>query len=246
MQSVTLALMSARGALPPIDCAIFADTAWEPQAVYDQLALLKCVVPYPIYVVSGGNLRADLMTRAQGLRAASAPWFTLSPRGKRGMARRQCTKEYKLQPIRRKVVELLDGKHPARGCELWIGISTDEAHRQKPSQVKYINNRFPLIEREMSRRDCLSWLATNGWPTPAKSSCIGCPYHSDSQWRSLSPAEFADAVDVDRAIRAQPGMRGQQFMHRSLKPLDEVDFSTAEERGQMTLFGNECEGMCGV
>lgn len=29
-------------------------------------------------------------------------------------------------------------------------------------------------------------------------------------------------------------------------PLDEVDLTTAEDRGQLTLWDNECEGMCGV
>lgn len=36
------------------------------------------------------------------------------------------------------------------------------------------------------------------------------------------------------------------FLHRSCKPLSEVDFSTEEERGQLDMFNNECEGMCGV
>jgi hypothetical protein len=31
-----------------------------------------------------------------------------------------------------------------------------------------------------------------------------------------------------------------------MKPLDEVDFRTSFEKGQDDLFGNECEGMCGV
>ena len=39
---------------------------------------------------------------------------------------------------------------------------------------------------------------------------------------------------------------GVPFLHSSLRPLDSVDFSTEEERGQTNLFGNECEGMCGV
>ena len=33
---------------------------------------------------------------------------------------------------------------------------------------------------------------------------------------------------------------------RDRVPLAEVDFSTAEERGRLNLFINECEGMCGV
>lgn len=30
------------------------------------------------------------------------------------------------------------------------------------------------------------------------------------------------------------------------KETEEVDLSTELERGQMSLFGNECEGICGV
>lgn len=46
-----------------------------------------------------------------------------------------------------------------------------------------------------------------------------------------------------RLCRATPGMR--EFVHRSLKPLDEVDFSTAEDRGQGSML-DICEGGCGV
>ena len=54
-------------------------------------------------------------------------------------------------------------------------------------------------------------------------------------------------VEIDRLIRN--GVRGttqKLYLHRSLKPLDEIDFASAEDRGQGTLFGDECEGMCGV
>jgi len=34
VQSTTLALMAAHGEIEPPDCAIFADTQWEPRAVY--------------------------------------------------------------------------------------------------------------------------------------------------------------------------------------------------------------------
>ena len=39
VQSTTMALMAAHGEITPMpDCAIFADTGWEPKAVYDHLA----------------------------------------------------------------------------------------------------------------------------------------------------------------------------------------------------------------
>ena len=248
VQSSTLALMIARGELPPVDCAIFSDTGWEPKAVYEWLNWLETQLPFPIYRVSLGNLRNDIFSKLEqpSKRIAAVPWFTLSPKGKKGMGLRQCTSEYKLRPLQRKVVELMHGKRPKGGCEMLIGISMDEVWRMKPSRVQYVVNKFPLIEKQITRQQCLRWMEERQYPKPPKSSCIGCPFHSDAQWRALTPDEFADAVEVDRAIRNQPGFRGQQFMHRSFKPLDQVDFSTDEERGQLSLFNNECEGLCGV
>ena len=251
VQSTTMALMAAHGEITPMpDCAIFADTQWEPAAVYDHLRWLMSpnVLPFPVQIVTGGDIRADALAKVNstGQRFASIPWFTLSSKGTRGMGRRQCTKEYKLRPIQRKVVELMDGKRPRGGATLWIGISTDEAVRMKPSRVQYIVNRWPIIEMGMTRRGCLRWMEKNGYPKPPRSACIGCPFHSDNEWRSLTPIEFADAAEVDRAIRYQPGIRAEQYMHSQRVPLPDVDLRTPHEKGQEDLFGNECEGMCGV
>lgn len=42
VQSTTMALMAAAGEIGPMpDCAIFADTGWEPAAVYEHLARLR-------------------------------------------------------------------------------------------------------------------------------------------------------------------------------------------------------------
>lgn len=253
VQSTTMALMAAHGEIMPMpDCAIFADTGWEPKAVYEHLAWLMSpnVLPYPVHCVSGGNLRQAVIDHSNttGGRFAVVPWFMRMPNGDSAMGRRQCTKEYKLYPIRRKVRKMLGGKTPRGGAEVWLGISTDEIMRMKPSANRYMVNRWPLIERRMSRSDCLRWLERHQYPQPPKSACIGCPFHGDAQWRALRQRldEWADAVEVDAAIRNQPGFRGKQFMHRSLMPLAEVDLSTLEDHGQLNLFINECEGMCGV
>ncbi|HEV2673276.1 MAG TPA: hypothetical protein VGV37_01960 [Aliidongia sp.] len=253
VQSSTLALMAARGETDEMpDGAIFADAGWEPDAVYRQVDWLESVLPFPVHRVSVGNLREDIEAQAADprRRIAAVPWFTLSPSGKRGMGRRQCTKEYKLTPIRRKVRELLGGKTPKGAVEMWIGISTDEAWRVKPSQVGYIINRHVLIEKRMSRQGCVRWLAERQYRLAPKSACKGCPYHDDTMWRDMKindPSSFSDAVVADRLIRnGGSNMRSQQFMHRSCKPLDQVDFSNLEDLGQLNLFNNECEGMCGV
>ena len=255
VQSTTLALMAAYGEIAAPDCAIFADTGWEPRAVYDHLDRLEARLPFPIYRVNAGNLREDAVkkntTTRSGGRFSAIPWFTSDG----GMGRRECTAHYKIEPLAKKQRELLDAKPrqrlPVESVHVLIGISTDEAHRMKPARNRWQRNVFPLIELGMSRRDCLRWTQERQW-NPPKSSCIGCPFHSDAMWRDLrdnAPDEWADAVEVDRAIRDGGTMRGikaQQFMHRSLKPLDQVDLSTWAEKGQADLFGEECEGMCGV
>lgn len=120
----------------------------------------------------------------------------------------------------------------------------------KPSFEDWQVNRWPLIEKQMTRRDCLAWLKRHDYPMPPKSACIGCPFHSDAVWRQMrdgDAAAWADAVFVDRAIRAGfRGIRGEVYLNRSAVPLDEADLSTAADHGQLDLWPNECEGMCGV
>jgi hypothetical protein len=260
VQSSTLALMIAHGELEPVDAAIFADTQWEPRKVYEWLDWLeaeiqRCPHPFPVYRVTEGSLRenAKESKNTTGGRFATVPWFIVNPDGSQGMGRRQCTAEYKLKPLRRKQRELLGLKKGQRVkepmCETLIGISTDEIFRVKPSHDRFAVSRWPLIEKNMSRQDCLGWMERKGYPLPPKSSCIGCPYHSDNEWRAIKadPQLWADAVEIDRAIREPVrGQRGRQFMHRSCVPLDEVDLSTAADHGQVDMFNNECEGMCGV
>lgn len=257
VQSTTLALMAAAGEVGPMpDCAVFADTQWEPREVYAHLERLTAALPFPVYRVSAGNIRENILAKqnATGQRFASVPWFTRNPDGSLGMGRRQCSKEYKILPIaaeHRRLLGYAKGERlPLHAVEVWIGISTDEASRMKPALYRWQDNRWPLIETRMSRTDCLAWLERAGWSAP-KSSCIACPFHSNAQWRRLkenAPEEWAQAVAIDRAIR-QPirGMRGEQFAHASRVPLEDADLRSGDERaGQSLMFVNECEGVCGV
>jgi hypothetical protein len=269
VQSTTMALMAAHGEITPMpDCAIFADTGWEPKAVYDHLTWLMSanVLPFPVEIVSKGNIRDDIFTVLAGNkidgkgRAATAPFFTKGRDGLAAPLRRQCTGHYKIEPIEIALKGKLGIKPRQRQprvplVNLWIGISTDEVYRVKPAPMLWVQRRWPLIEKRMSRQDCLRWMERKDYPTPPKSSCIGCPYHGNDFWRELrdkAPADWNDAVEVDAAIRggikrnAAGTSTGALFLHRSLKPLDQVDLSTAEDRGQLNLFNNECEGMCGV
>ncbi|MFJ1931691.1 hypothetical protein ACIPLC_15830 [Kitasatospora sp. NPDC086801] len=246
-------LLSALGELPKLDYAIFSDTGWEPSKVYLHLDEVERRIArsanIPVLRVSSGNIREDALDPAH--RFASMPLYILNQDGSPGMTRRQCTGEYKIKPIKRQVRQILGYPHPARVprglyAEQWIGISTDEFHRAKDSDVKYTRHTFPLLDLGMSRDDCLKLLAEHGWGSTPKSSCLGCPFHGNAQWREIrdnSPEEWADVVEFDAAIRAGNAranadgrpLLGQAYLHRSRLPLDlaPIDKLTrAEARAQ--------------
>lgn len=257
VQSSTLALMAAKGEITPMpDCAIFADTGAEPKAVYEYLDWLEKQLPFPVHrVMKGDGLVHGILSSAEsGKRTANPPFFADTANGG-GILRRKCTTEFKIEPIIKKVRDLMGlakGERAKKGIQViqYIGISTDEATRMKPSHEKYIQHRWPLIELGMNRNDCLRWIEKNGYKRPGKSACTFCPYHDDSLWRDMKlndPDSFAEAVKIDKKIReGLSGTREKLYVHRSMKPLDEIDFRNAEDMGQYRMFNDECEGMCGT
>lgn len=255
VQSSTMALMAAHGEITPMpDAAIFADTQAEPQSVYKWLDWLETQLPFPVYRVTKGDLDAVATTvrisrDANTYTKGAVPAFIRDDEtGKVGLLNRQCTAQFKIQVIESKANRLRD-KNP---LTQWIGISLDEAHRMKPSRKDYITNRWPLIENRLTRSDCLEWMAAKGYPTPPRSSCVFCPYHNDREWLDLKtndPEGFQKAVVFERRFAKAVSLTRQKsattFLHRSLLPLDQVDFSNPTT-DQPNLFGNECEGICGV
>lgn len=252
VQSSTVALMIAHGELPPIDAAIFADVGAEPQSVYNWLDWLEKQLPFPVYRVDGGSLRERILKRVRREKTGSGgpPFFTTP----HGMLPRQCTRDHKLAPLERKQRELIGIPRGSRGpkeivAEAILGISADEALRMKPARMRFMRNVYPLVERGLTRGHCIEWMQRNGYPRPPRSACTFCPYRSDEEWKALKehdPDAFADAVAMDRAIRnGFVNSTERLFVHRSRVPLDEVDFRSAADFGQLD-FINECEGMCGV
>lgn len=240
VQSSTLLLLAARQQIPTFDLAIFADTGWEPAAVYAHLRRLERIAAdagITLVRVAKGHIRHDALDPAH--RFASMPLFTLSPDGKRGMARRQCTSEYKIKNLKREVRDRLGYPHPNRVpdgvyAQMAIGISVDEIGRVRDPDVRYMRHDYPLLDLGWSRADCVSFLEINGLGGTPRSACLGCPFHDDNFWfqlKTTSPGEWADVVAFDKAIRHGSAranadghpLRGQFFLHPQRVPLDEVE-----------------------
>lgn len=253
VQSTTMALMAAKGEITPMpDCAIFADTGSEPQAVYDHLAwLMSGVLPFPVHIISHGNLGEEILDRASRKEFLDIPLYALKKgRNRAGIMQRRCTRNFKIRPIEKKIRELagyLPRKHIKKEvATVWIGISTDEAARMKPSQTKWIVNRWPLIEQDISREGCLQWLKDKNFPKPPKSACVFCPYKNNQQWKETrkNNDEWRAVVAMDEYIRDKSLQNDTElFLHRDGIPLKDVILDTPDEDN---MFNEECEGMCGV
>lgn len=260
-QSTVMALMAEQGynGMPKPDLAIFADTGWEPPSVYEHLKWLKDQLSYEVITVSAGDIKEDLLRgrNPRGHRFMDIPAYLTEPDGKASVSKRQCTSDYKLDPIKaelRRRLGLTPGRRAPRGVrvQMWLGISADEVARKKDSRDEWIINRWPLIEEGYSRAQLYTWFKER-YPDRElpRSACIGCPYHSNSEWKDLKqndPKSFAEAVFVDRALREMPHLRelskGTAYLHRSRQPLDEVDFANTKDYAEAML--EECEGLCGI
>jgi hypothetical protein len=270
VQSSALYVMTTLGlhGCPRADVAIFADTQCEPQYVYDYLAVLRVWGMEHggprIDTVTAGALAVDYLAGTRDSRSGSKrkgvsaiPAYAEQPDGRARMLMRHCTTDYKVVPIERHVRQLLGLRKGQRSkgykAMALIGISLDEAARMRVSKASYVENRYPLVDARLKRKDCLSIVRDAGLPEPSKSACAMCPFHDDAYWlelKRLHPESFEYAAQFDDAIRDQrhTGVMGKVYLHRTLQPLRTIDFA---ERRRLPLFEsdqfqNECEGMCGV
>ena len=263
VQSSVMALMAGEGAFGRTpDCAIFADTRWEPPSVYQHIEWLQDRLSFPLYVVDNGrSLREDVkaLTNYSGSPSYVDIPVYLKGRGGEGdgIGRRQCTDNYKIRPIRRRIREMLGLKPRQRvpagtAVELWLGISTDEAIRMKTSRDRWIANRYPLIEAGMSRRDCADWWAARYDRPLERSACVACPFQSRARWVETKrrwPELFAEAVEIDGRMRDRLALDKTPYLHSQRMPLAEavaLDEAALGADGLRDGFGNECEGHCGV
>ena len=209
------------------------------------------------YIQLHGNLKKEQLKNKA---PAKLPYFSMSESGEKGMLNRQCTTQYKVEPITKYIRQEILGLKPKQRApkehvlDLWYGISYDEMQRMKvPFQIPWRRNVYPLIEKQMRRGECLDWMEKNKYPKPPRSACLCCPFHSEEEWLKIKNGdaeEWEEVIKFDKAIRKlgkryKQSFKSDLFLHRTCEPIEEVDFFTLENAGQMSLL-DECEGYCGV
>jgi hypothetical protein len=247
VQSSALLLMAEAGRYPRPDFAVFADPQGETPDTYAWLEKLKRLSSIPIYQPTFGNLYDDELN---SVKRSTLPYWTSSPDGKpTGISMRKCTADYKIRLVYkeiRRVLGLKGKRLPVGEIKVMIGISVDEAQRMKPSREPWVENEHPLCFDRITRQNCKDYVESVAGEVPPRSACFFCPFHSNLEWRRIRDG-FPDlwylATALDRRARERFGYNAKLFLHRDRVALEDADLGGKD---QVDLFGNECEGMCGV
>jgi len=261
-QSTAMILMALNGEfnLPKPDFAVWADTGAEPQFINDYVQYFtnycKQKYNFDIYTV-----RHPKYTLIEGLRLWDGkdgtkkfktllPFYTLIPDGSRGIMKRKCTEDYKILPQRRFIKTKLTKGEKWRK---WFGISFDERSRMKVSNEKGCENFYPLVENFVNRQMSIDYVKEQGLLPPQRSACVFCPFHSNTYWQWLKdfhPGEFSRACEVDEKVRElsiqDRSLKSKLFIHNSMKPLSEVNFTDKNQLDMWPELIDECDGLCGI
>lgn len=129
--------------------------------------------------------------------------------------KRWCTVNYKIKPL----AEYYD-----KPCFDLVGFAVDESNRAKYMSCAGIEKRYPLIEREITRKGCVEIIKSHGLPIPPKSGCFFCPQQSASQWRKLRrdhPDLWCKALALENRVKEKRPNKNLSFANIPLEQLIE-------------------------
>ena len=93
-----------------------------------------------------------------------------------------CSSKWKINPIR-KYLRKKYGKKER--FEMNIFIDHSEFHRMRKPDVKYIDNKYPLVEQKLDRESLKKYIISKGYELPIKSGCYMCPFTTKKGWIDL-------------------------------------------------------------
>jgi len=242
IQTVALAILNATGQVTPrAEVAVFADPGAEMPGTYRHIEIMQ-----PWLAERGMELVTVRQDRfpplEQNIRERSTTIPVRWNNGKEGgIGRRACTTQWKIEPIN-KWLKAQGVTHAITQ----IGFSLDEFHRMRPSPIKWIENRYPLIDMGLSRDDCRRIIEEVKLPQPPKSACYFCPLNNVTGWQLLAvyhPDLFDKACELERAVNRRGDYNDGKpvYLSSRLRPLVK-----AFSKHQLPLPGMpEPDDMCG-
>jgi len=240
--SLALIILNVQGKIKPItgrdkvDKIIFADTGWERTDTMNQIGTIreycqKNGFDFEIVYSEYGSLETYLyrnLTKNENKGFLPIPYHSKD----KGIGQRQCTNQFKIRPIHQYLRKTY-GSPISRIAQL--GIHFGEWQRVKDPKAKRDVNRFPLVDLQLNRADCINIVKEAGLPTPPKSACVGCPYLPVTRFLELNeehPDDFERAEKIDTLMNPQGKyLSSQKIPLASLKnqmsftDMTDVDYS---------------------
>ena len=234
VNTVALMVMLVRDRAP-LDGVVFADTGGETPDTYESVEVARTYLAehqIPFTVVQARRSKADLYGTALRRRVIpSVQW-------------RWCTRDFKVNPIHRHYRRL--GSH----VNQYVGIGFDEVHRMRDSHEAYVTNLYPLVDKRLTRQDCINLISEAGLPVPQKSGCYFCPFNSTDRWRRIlerHPDLFAKAIELEENSKHFPSQRLTDQVFRERDRVTLREYRGRLERGtdsEQVPEGMACGGEC--
>lgn len=225
VQTAAIAVLVHDGKLPKPDITVIADTGREASSTWEYLdGVMRpylAEVGIEVKIAPHSLAKVDLYaTNGDVL----IPMFTET-----GKLDTYCSNEWKQRVVRRYL-----RKRGVEECKMWLGISTDELHRAKDSNVGWTKHHYPLLfDHPINRIEARRLVINAGLPEPPRSSCWMCPHRRNAEWKDLSPEDLEKAKQLEAEIREKDS---GLYLHKSRRPLTEEPFT--EDDGQIDF----CDG----
>lgn len=216
VDSTAIAVLICQGKLPKPTYAWIVDVGYEPKTTWayvaDVLQPKLSEVGVTLHILKTTDYTQNDLVRDGH---ATIPAYRKKEDGSIQKFHTHCSNGWKAR-----VAERWLRQQGAVAIEQWVGISAEERKRIRTSEKAWVRLRYPLVERGMTRNDCIYLIGQAGWPLPERTSCYLCPHRSLGDWRRLAARNFEDfqrAVDAEKVIQiTNPDV----FLHSSGKPLD--------------------------
>ena len=200
-----------------VDLILFADTGGERPHTYNYILrfndwLRNHGMPEIITVVKGG-IQETLEQNC--LRMNMLPSLAYGYK--------RCSQKYKIQPQNKYVNNWLPAREEwsnGRKVVSLIGFDADEHHRAKISEDKKYLYRYPLVEWDMGRDECIATIKNAGLCLPGKSACFFCPSSKPWEIRQLAQqypdlAQRALTMEAQAQLTSMKGL-GRRFAWRDI------------------------------
>lgn len=177
----------------PLDVAVFADTGDELPETYETVKVAQeYLARYGVELVTVKSKNSTLYETCMRRKVIpSKVW-------------RWSTRDFKIRPIHAYYKSL--NSHIFE----YLGIAYDEVERMKASKEGYITSLFPLIDRHLTRSDCVSIIEKAGLPMPIKSGCFICPFSPIWRWKYIHdahPALYRKAMRLEESTKFYPSVK---------------------------------------